>query len=77
MAPQAPLQVLLNEERVVPVATNDDHWYLDTSASNHMTGRRDMLTQVDETVRGMVKFGDGSVVKICGLGIVVFSCKIG
>jgi hypothetical protein len=76
--PEEPLpQVFLHEERVVPVATDDDRWYLDTGASNHMTGRRDMLSHIDETVRGTVKFGDGSVVQICGRGSVVFSCRTG
>uniref|UniRef100_A0ACD5YKV7 Uncharacterized protein n=3 Tax=Avena sativa TaxID=4498 RepID=A0ACD5YKV7_AVESA len=70
-------QVLLHEERVVTVATDDDRWYLDTGARNHMTRRRDMLSHVDETVRGSVKFGDGSVVQICGRGSMVFSCKTG
>jgi hypothetical protein len=36
-----------------------------------------MLSHIDETVRDTVKFGDGSVVQICGRGSVVFSCKIG
>jgi hypothetical protein len=36
-----------------------------------------MLSHIDETVRDTVKFGDGSVVQICGRGSVVFSCKTG
>ena len=69
--------IVLNEARVVPIATNDDRWYLDTGANNHMTGRRDMLSQMDEFVRGTVRFGDVSVVKICGRGVVMFTCKNG
>ena len=30
--------VFLNEERVIPIDTNDDEWYLDTGVRNHMTG---------------------------------------
>lgn len=39
-------------------------WYLDTGASNDMTGDRDAFATLDETVTGMVKFGDGSSVQI-------------
>ncbi|XP_040254011.1 uncharacterized protein [Aegilops tauschii subsp. strangulata] len=70
-------EIFHNEARVVPVATDDDRWYLDTGASNHMTGRRDMLSELDETVRGTVHFGDGSVVQICGRGVVLFTCRNG
>ena len=56
----------LNEEKVFPVDTGSDVWYLDTGASNHMTGNRSTLTSLDETVKGTVKFGDDSVVEICG-----------
>jgi hypothetical protein len=36
-----------------------------------MTGTRSTLTQLDETVHGTVRFGDGSSVKIQGMGSVV------
>lgn len=36
-----------------------------------MTGARAALTQLDESVRGTVRFGDGSTVKIQGMGSVV------
>ena len=45
---------------------------LDTGASNHMTGNRSLLSELDEGVRGSVKFGDGSSVSIQGIGSVVF-----
>lgn len=48
-----------------------DEWVLDTGASNHMAGTRSALSYLDDTVRGSVRFGDGSTVKICGLGSVV------
>lgn len=44
---------------------------LDTGASNHMTGTRSALTQLDEGVHGSVRFGDGSRVEIKGIGSVV------
>jgi hypothetical protein len=58
-------------KKVVPVRVPEDVWVLDTGASNHMTGARSALTQLDEIVRGTVQFGDGSSVKIQGMGAVV------
>uniref|UniRef100_A0ACD5TXY1 Uncharacterized protein n=1 Tax=Avena sativa TaxID=4498 RepID=A0ACD5TXY1_AVESA len=68
-------QVFLNEEKVIPNTSAPDVWYLDTGASNHMTGDRRMFTALDETVTGTIKFGDGSVVEICGKGSVMFMYK--
>jgi hypothetical protein len=69
--------VYLNEDRVIPVPSVDGLWYLDTGASSHMTGERGMFSSLDESVRGKVRFGDGSVVEICGRGSVVFQCLTG
>jgi hypothetical protein len=48
-------------------------WYLDTGATNHMTGRSDVFSHLDRAMRGSVKFGDGSVAAIHGCGTVIFS----
>ena len=48
-------------------------WVLDTGATNHMTGCRNSLSSLDESVRGAVRFGDGSTVEICGIGAVTIS----
>jgi len=44
-------------------ATNNE-WYLDTWCSNHMTGRKDWLIDLDESVKKNVRFTDNSIVKI-------------
>jgi hypothetical protein len=66
-------QVLLNEEKVVPKLTgnHDMSWYLDTGASNHMTGRSDKFAELDQSVKGRVRFGDGSAIEIVGRGSVI------
>jgi len=37
-------------------------WYLDSGASNHMSGQRDLFGDLDETVKRLVIFGDTSKV---------------
>jgi hypothetical protein len=67
----------LSEDKVVPVICPDGVWVLDTSASNHMTGTKSALSQLDDTVSGSVRFGDGSTIRICGLGSVVMNTRQG
>jgi hypothetical protein len=73
----APQAVFLNEEKVIPVPSPDGVWFFDTGASSHMTGERHMFAAMDDTVHGTVKFGDGSLVAICGRGTVVFRSQSG
>jgi hypothetical protein len=63
--------VFLNEERArVALRCSPDDvdaaWYLDTGASNHMTGDEGAFSELDKSVSGTVKFGDGSLVDIKG-----------
>ena len=54
-----------------------DTWYLDSGASNHMTGDRKKFLEMDSTFLGKVKFGDGSSVDIQGIGSIVFEGNSG
>ncbi|KAE8733627.1 hypothetical protein F3Y22_tig00001120pilonHSYRG00301 [Hibiscus syriacus] len=71
--------VLLHEDKVVPKMNNtqDKAWYLDTGASNHMTGCIRKFAEIDTTIKGSVKFGDGSAVEIQGRGSILFECFTG
>ena len=52
-------------------------WYLDSGATHHMTGRRDLFSDLNTNVRGTVRFGDASKVEIKGVGSIVFEAKTG
>lgn len=57
--------------------TEESTWYLDNGASNHMTGHQEKFEKLDRTVKGEVKFGDGSLVQIEGKGSIKIVCKNG
>ncbi|GKB43541.1 zinc finger, CCHC-type containing protein, partial [Tanacetum coccineum] len=56
-------EVLLNEGQIQPEKYN--------GASNHMTGVKSHFRDIDESVTGRVRFGDGSYVQIMGRGSIV------
>jgi hypothetical protein len=65
--------VFLNQDRVFPPENKEGTWILDTGATNHMTGCWDALASLDESVRGAVRFGDGSMVEIQGIRAVTLA----
>ncbi|XP_076897616.1 uncharacterized protein LOC143550955 [Bidens hawaiensis] len=74
--------VFLNEQNLIPnkyetERVEDDVWYLDNGASNHMTGNRSYFLELNENITGRVKFGDGSFVQIKGKGLILFQGKSG
>jgi hypothetical protein len=48
---------------------------LDTNASNHTLGYRAAFSSIDGGTVGTIKFVDGSVVSIEGIGTVLYKCK--
>jgi transposase InsO family protein len=52
-------------------------WYLDNGASNHMCGDRLKFRDINQTVSGKVRFGDGSSVEIMGKGSILFQGRTG
>ncbi|XP_023767725.1 uncharacterized protein LOC111916312 [Lactuca sativa] len=52
-------------------------WYLDTGASNQMTGDKTKFRSLNESIHGFVKFGNESKVRIEGKGSIVFKFKDG
>lgn len=43
------------------------------TATNHMTGCRESMASLDKSVRGAVRFGDGSTVEIHGIGAITIA----
>jgi hypothetical protein len=70
---EAKIYVQLDEE----TERDDSLWYLDSGATNHMSGCRRTFIDIDTSIRGTVKFGDGSEVTIEGSGTVLFEGKTG
>ncbi|KAG7557004.1 Zinc finger CCHC-type [Arabidopsis suecica] len=69
--------VYLNEEKVLPskYETNsgeDNVWYLDNGASNHMTGDKRYFSTMDRTITRKLRFGDDSRIDIKGKGTIEF-----
>ena len=56
-------------------ADQEQRWYLDFGASNHMMGSKASFSELDDDVTRTVKFGDGSRVAIRGHGTIIFRCQ--
>ena len=53
----------------------EQRWYLNSGASNHMTGSKASFSELDDDVTGTVKFGDGSRVAIKRRSTIIFRCQ--
>ncbi|GJT92204.1 uncharacterized mitochondrial protein-like protein [Tanacetum coccineum] len=75
--------IFMNEEKYTPpksesnIDDEDDVWYFDNGASNHMTGNYSYFSELNENIIGRVRFGDGSCVSIKGKGSILFQGKNG
>lgn len=52
-------------------------WYLDTSCSNHMTGKKDLLLDLDPSIKSSVRFAYDSVIMAEGAGRILIKRKDG
>jgi hypothetical protein len=63
----------LNEKKMFPTDHDKGNnvWVLDTGASNHMKGCLEALAPLNISVRDTMRFGDGSLVEIEGIGFMM------
>ncbi|XP_074373431.1 uncharacterized protein LOC141713755 [Apium graveolens] len=50
-------------------------WYLHSGARNHMTGHKDLFTEIDETINVKVTFGDLSKIPVKEKGTITIGSK--
>ena len=53
----------------------EQRWYLDSDASNHMMGSKAAFSELDDDMIGTVKVGDGSRLAIRGYDTIIFMCQ--
>ncbi|XP_014496893.1 uncharacterized protein LOC106758488 [Vigna radiata var. radiata] len=58
-------------------AEDETCWYLDTACSNHMTGRKEWLLDLDPKIRSNVRFADDSVIMAEGADKILIKRKDG
>lgn len=76
------VQIHLTENKVCAAFDESEdrdpkQWVLDTGASNHMSRSRSVFSNINPGVTGSMRFGDGSVARMEGIGTVLLSCKTG
>ncbi|KAI5392272.1 hypothetical protein KIW84_076886 [Lathyrus oleraceus] len=59
------------------INTNDNVWYLDSEASNHMCGHKHLFKEMRKIEDANVSFGDASKVKVEGKGTICYLQKDG
>jgi hypothetical protein len=50
------------------------HWILDSGSTIHMMGEREAFSELDTKIHRAIHFGDGSVTRIEGRGMIFLRC---
>ncbi|KAB2614462.1 hypothetical protein D8674_037516 [Pyrus ussuriensis x Pyrus communis] len=74
-SPSYPNHVLCNN--AIDKKSIEDVWYVDNGCSNHMTGREDVLVDIDRSIIAKVEIRIGQLVVVIGKGSLVVDTKMG
>ncbi|KAF7820234.1 Retrovirus-related Pol polyprotein from transposon TNT 1-94 [Senna tora] len=58
-------------------SVDENVWYLDTGCSNHMCGKKELFSSLDESFNSSVKFGNNTNIPILGKGQISIRLKDG
>ncbi|KAL1351541.1 hypothetical protein AAHE18_06G103900 [Arachis hypogaea] len=58
-------------------AKDENIWYLDNACSNHMSGREELFSSLDDSVKLLLKFGNSTKIPIEGKGHIPIRLKDG
>ncbi|KAF2306587.1 hypothetical protein GH714_019620 [Hevea brasiliensis] len=75
LLPAEESEIIMLQENTSEAEKKESNWYLDSGASSHMSGEKHCFVELNLTITGKVRFGDGSMANICGQGSVLFQCK--
>ncbi|KAI5418520.1 hypothetical protein KIW84_042954 [Lathyrus oleraceus] len=59
------------------VDKNDDQWFLDTGCGDHLSGNKELFSDLDENFHSTVKLGDNSKIQVLGKGKIAIRLKDG
>lgn len=55
----------------------DDIWYIDSGCNNHMTGHKELFTNMDTDLKKEVRTGDGKILGEQEIGEITVNTKKG
>ncbi|XP_017408630.2 uncharacterized protein LOC108321394 [Vigna angularis] len=72
---ELPTHALLSNDTNGAVTDDSCSWYLDTGYSNHMTRRRELLVNIDSSIKRCVRIVNNSTIMAEGIDKVLITCK--
>ncbi|KAH7655500.1 RNA-directed DNA polymerase protein [Dioscorea alata] len=54
-----------------------DTWLIDSGCSNHMSGNKELFHSIEEVPHQTIRLGDGNILKVVGVGIVLLQASSG
>ena len=71
------MKMVLTTCHAVAADQNENQWLLDTGCSNHLSGNKELFSDLDENFHATVKLGDDSKLEVLGKGKIAIRLKDG